>query len=341
MLPTLSICIPTFNRAGFLGATLDSILNQVRPEVEIVIVDGGSTDNTAELVESYARRWSCIRYFRQDVNHGVDRDVDKCVELAQGTYCWLMSSDDLLRPGAMAAVLQACAGRYSLIIVNSEIRDREMAIVLKPSVLGGSQDQVYGTERWNEFFSKTASYLSFIGCVVIERQVWLARVREPYYGTEFIHVGVIFQRPLSGPVLVMATPWISIRYGNFTWGPRSAEISLFRWPELVWSFDGLPEQARKQLCPKEGWRRLLRILYHRGFGRISASNYSQYLSRWKLRLWERLLLNAVLRMPEKILNLIALVFYSLVRRDWATVYLLKTSPACCFRLRGGQTDGTR
>ena len=53
--PLLSICIATYNRANFIGETLDSIILQLTEDVEVVIVDGASTDNTREVVESYVK----------------------------------------------------------------------------------------------------------------------------------------------------------------------------------------------------------------------------------------------------------------------------------------------
>src|ERR1700733_7939997 len=96
----LSICIPTYNRAAFIGKTLESILSQVNESIEIVVMDGASTDDTSEVVASYQSRFKNLVYYRGSTNLGVDRDMATSVELARGAYCWLMSSDDLVKPGA-------------------------------------------------------------------------------------------------------------------------------------------------------------------------------------------------------------------------------------------------
>jgi abequosyltransferase len=80
----LSICIATFNRAKFIGETLDSLLPQLCRGVELVILDGGSSDQTEQIVGDYAARSPRIRYIRQTTNNGVDRDFDRAVELASG-----------------------------------------------------------------------------------------------------------------------------------------------------------------------------------------------------------------------------------------------------------------
>ena len=96
----LSVCIATFNRADFIGQTLDAILEQVTPEVELVVVDGASQDQTAAVMAQYLVRYPHIVYRREAENSGVDRDFDKAVAYASGEYCWLMSDDDVIKCSA-------------------------------------------------------------------------------------------------------------------------------------------------------------------------------------------------------------------------------------------------
>src|SRR6185369_13858614 len=183
----LSLCIATFNRAGYIGRTLDAILEQMTPELELVIVDGASQDGTAELMARYLARHPQIVYRRETENSGIDRDFDKTVAYASGEYCWLMSDDDVIVPGAVAAVLTRLAAAPQLVIVNSEIRDRKLSAVLKPRQIEMDQDREYDASRHERFFADTCSYLSFIGGVVVRRAWWLGRERAAYYGSLFIH----------------------------------------------------------------------------------------------------------------------------------------------------------
>jgi abequosyltransferase len=73
----LSICIPTYNFGDFIGATLESILTQATDEVEVVIGDGGSTDNTAEVVRRYQSRFAHLIYRNFGKRGGVDLDLSK------------------------------------------------------------------------------------------------------------------------------------------------------------------------------------------------------------------------------------------------------------------------
>src|SRR3954452_5004357 len=102
----LSIPIPVYNFAEFLPETLDSIFSQEgADQVEILVVDGASTDNTADLMQRLCEDHSNLRYHRLPEKGGIDRDMAKCVELAESEYCWLFSGDDIMSPGALRAVL--------------------------------------------------------------------------------------------------------------------------------------------------------------------------------------------------------------------------------------------
>jgi len=118
--PILSICIATYNRAGFIGETLDSILHQLTDEVEIVVVDGASTDATPTVMERYAADCPGLRYVRLPAKGGVDQDYCKAVECARGEYCWLFPDDDLFKPGAVKRVLDELRNGPCLVIVNAE-----------------------------------------------------------------------------------------------------------------------------------------------------------------------------------------------------------------------------
>ena len=159
--PKLSICVATYNRGKFIGETLDSILCQSMQGVEIVVVDGASPDNTPEVMAPYLSAHPEIRYFREQENSGVDRDYDKAVAYATGEYCWLMTDDDLLRPGAVSRVLERIDGSPDLVVVNAEVRNYDFSIVLQERILDFSGDREYGAEDGEKFFSEAAG-LSFV-----------------------------------------------------------------------------------------------------------------------------------------------------------------------------------
>jgi hypothetical protein len=105
--PRLSVCIPAYNRAAFLPALLDSIVQQDYPSFEIVICEDRSPEREqiAEIVRRYAsRRPGLLRYFENEKNLGYDGNLRRVIEGAHGDYCVMMGNDDLMCPGALDCI---------------------------------------------------------------------------------------------------------------------------------------------------------------------------------------------------------------------------------------------
>jgi glycosyltransferase involved in cell wall biosynthesis len=325
--PRLSICIATLNRAGFLGATLDAILAQAGDEVEIVVVDGASTDGTESVVRARALASPRLRYVRLETKGGVDQDFCRAVDEARGEFCWLMADDDLVKPGAIAAVLAATRGDAGLIIVNAEVRNADLSQRIAARRLPFCEDRSYeSTEEGRQrLLADAGDYLSFIGGVVIRRAWWESRERAAYLGTEFVHVGVIFQSVLPGTARVLAEPWIVIRYGNAQWTSRYFQIWAFKWPGLIWSLPGIPDAVRRRISHPEPWRRPGALLLYRARGVYSLTEYRKWIeprpgswgSRWMAR--------AIARFPGWGANALALL-YARARRHWPLLIDLRDSP---------------
>ncbi len=102
--PLLSICIPTFNRAPFLAELLETLLPQLPAlgeQVELLLSDNASTDNTPQVVASFQQRGLRIRSIRNPENLGADGNFLQCLSLATGRYLWLLGDDDLPTPHAV------------------------------------------------------------------------------------------------------------------------------------------------------------------------------------------------------------------------------------------------
>ena len=282
----------------------------MQPGVELIVVDGASPDNTPEVMAQYLSRYPEIRYYREQENSGVDRDYDKAVGYARGEYCWLMTDDDLLRPGAIKTVLSELNGMNELVIVNAEFRNVDFSKVLDERLLKLKSDKKYHIGDKESIFSETAQGLSFIGCVVIKRDIWSARNRSLYFGSLFIHVGVIFQQPPIEKVMVIAQPQITIRYGNSMWTPRGFEVWMIKWPELIWSFSGLSDSAKSTACPRGVWKNLRKLFFYRAVGGYSVNEYRTFLvSRYSGL--ERKLYMAITIIPPVAANIIGSLYCAL------------------------------
>lgn len=155
--------------------------------------------------------------------------------------------------------------KTNLIVVNSEIRSEDLGVLLKQKTISIDDDINYQQQDYDQFFTLIANYISFIGCVVIRKSLWDERQKEQYFGSWIVHMGVIFQDYIDD-VKIMAEPMIMIRYGNASWTSKSFEISLFKWPELIWSFEIISDDAKSNVVNRHPWKSLPRLLLFRARG---------------------------------------------------------------------------
>jgi glycosyltransferase involved in cell wall biosynthesis len=301
----------TYKRGAFIAETLDSILPQLREDVELLIVDGDSPDDTEQVVRAYVQRFPQIRYYRETENSGIDGDFDKAVGYARGEHCWLVPDDDLLAPDAVARILEALeGGRIDLLVVDSEVRDVTLTRVLDRRRMPFSGERSYGPADAEAFFLDATDVLSFIGGVIIRRSLWMARERRAYYGTVFIHIGVIFQSPPIERIKMLGEPLVIIRLGNAMWTPRSFEIWMFGWPDLIWGLPGLSDAAKAAVVARRPWASPKRLLLFRASGAFGKEQYRRFFSGRRLGA-TRLVMLAMLALPGALANLIAVLWFSL------------------------------
>jgi glycosyltransferase involved in cell wall biosynthesis len=93
--PTVSFVVPCYRLAHFLPDCINSILMQTYKDLEILIMDDCSPDNTAEVAQSFQD--SRVKYIRNGTNLGHLRNYNQGITLSQGKYVWLISADDCLR----------------------------------------------------------------------------------------------------------------------------------------------------------------------------------------------------------------------------------------------------
>jgi len=95
--PLVSICIPTYNRAGMIRTAIESALAQTYGNIEVIVVDNASTDSTEEVVKGIHD--GRLQYHRNPVNLGLFGNFNRCIELAHGEYIHILHSDDSIDPG--------------------------------------------------------------------------------------------------------------------------------------------------------------------------------------------------------------------------------------------------
>lgn len=100
----VTVAIPTYNRVGFVRQALISVINQIYTNIEILVVDNNSSDDTSKAVESF--RDDRIRYFRNKRNIGMMNNWNKCIELSKGKNLMILGDDDRIYPGFLEKSLK-------------------------------------------------------------------------------------------------------------------------------------------------------------------------------------------------------------------------------------------
>lgn len=108
--PLISVVVPAYNYAHLLARALDSVLGQQDGRVEVIVVNDGSHDNTADVLADYAARHPALRVIHQ-VNSGAAAARNRGIRAARGQHVLLLDADDELEPGALGVLLEAQAGQ--------------------------------------------------------------------------------------------------------------------------------------------------------------------------------------------------------------------------------------
>jgi glycosyltransferase involved in cell wall biosynthesis len=106
MPPALSVVLPNYNHAKFVGRALAALLSQERAADEIIVIDDGSTDDSVAVIERLAAAAPAIRLLRNPSNVGVIATLQRGLEAARGKYVYFAASDDWVFPGFFALALR-------------------------------------------------------------------------------------------------------------------------------------------------------------------------------------------------------------------------------------------
>lgn len=104
----VSVIIPVYNTEEYLEEAVQSIINQTLEEIEIIIINDGSTDNSLQIIEILAKKDKRISFYSQE-NKGLSATRNRGIELAKGAYIYFMDSDDLLDKNALLSCYQICS----------------------------------------------------------------------------------------------------------------------------------------------------------------------------------------------------------------------------------------
>jgi glycosyltransferase involved in cell wall biosynthesis len=134
-LPTVSVCIPVFNAEAFIGEAVQSVLDQLFQDWELVVVDNASTDKTVEEIRRFDD--PRIRFFQNETNLGPEKNWNRAIALAAGRYTKLLCADDILYPDCLALQVAAMEdpvnGKPALVFSSRDFIDERGRKILSAS----------------------------------------------------------------------------------------------------------------------------------------------------------------------------------------------------------------
>ena len=142
--PWLSVIVPTYNGAAYLPRALDSIANQTGPDIEVIAIDDGSTDDTVKVLESYQTRLNLKVVSRGRVGNWVS-NTNYALSLARGEYACFLHQDDFWLPGRISQMRKLAQGQPNAVVI------------LHPSQFVDAEGKITG--NWNCPFPKRAGLL--------------------------------------------------------------------------------------------------------------------------------------------------------------------------------------
>jgi len=315
----LSICIPTYNFGGFIGETLDSIVSQMTDDVEIIIVDGASTDSTSDIVQYYVDAFPQIKYFLLEARGGIDRDMAVSVDLAKGDYCWIFSADDLMSPGAVNRILSEIDSGYDIYLCRHKNCTIDMRDLGCHPVLNLASDEKFllkNQKDREDYFAlamTTEAFFSFMGGIIVKRSRWVSiPLNEQFVGSCWAHVARIFELMMEGiSIKYITNPYLSKRGENDSFRENGVvqryKLAIIGYQNLAEYFFGVRSKEAyhvrrvlrneftikhflyaKLLCnetPEKEDQKMLDFIVNKACMDVSVKNATVRLVYWLTPLW--------------------------------------------------------
>jgi glycosyltransferase involved in cell wall biosynthesis len=153
-LPKISLVLPSYNQGRYLQACLDSLFVQEYPDLELIVMDGGSKDESVAILERHAERFA---YWQSQPDGGQPRAINQGFARASGQLFTWLNSDDILLPGALHAIARHWQAHPELDVLYGDQVDLDAD--------GAVVDRYFHPPYWHALAWRTVPYIAQQGTV--------------------------------------------------------------------------------------------------------------------------------------------------------------------------------
>jgi abequosyltransferase len=256
----ISFAIPTYNFGAFIADTIRSIYEGksliANEQIEVVVVDGASSDDTANVIAQLAQQFPTIRWVPMEQRGGIDYDLDHAVSLCTAPYVWMLSADDLLEPGWDRVIFEQINSPDApdVILVPATVCTLTMTPMRRNRIFdlaasSGSQSYAMNQQAQRDVYFQQALTLealfSYMSAVVVKRATWVALPqRADYFKSCWAHCArlmpLLNQAHPNGRVTYLNAFLLNKRSGNDSFMEhgliRRIGITVYGWDRILKEF---------------------------------------------------------------------------------------------------------
>lgn len=278
----LTISIPTHNLANYLDEALSSIISEpgLGVDYEIVLSDNSVTSETQNLYKKKYINYSGIYYYRSLNYDSLDANVNRAVELGKGKYVWIFGDDDLILPGAIITIIKYLKNyQPSILVVNSQSFGKKGIIEKRRVPI--NNNLVYEKKEDDIFLADFGSYLTYIGGIVVDKELWIKNFDHSKIGSYFAHLDVLFKIKKNRVAHFLSKNCIKMRLGSQTWTGKSFEIWNIFFAEIIWDLKGYGCEYKKKVISRYPFRSPKILLASRAYGRLNFKVWVEFVQKSK------------------------------------------------------------
>lgn len=239
----LSICIPTYNRKSYLERSINALLPQLRDDIEVLISNNCSPDDTDEYCKTLDSR---IIYHKQSENIGSDGNFLWLMDNAKGKYIILLSDDDYLEDGAVNRLINFLNGKeIGLGIINSRCQMKDGRIT--DLLYGVGEDTEFSEEEISDFLETIGVQLTFISGLVFNRDlIKKVQDKKQYNNTNLLQTCVAFKCLEFNKKTALIKTVACVAENDNSSGYNFYKVFVKNWHDVLFKVGlsaGLPKKA--------------------------------------------------------------------------------------------------